>query len=122
MNRALPVRGQQLTRSLRVLLINAYVNCARGGGEPGNEATRLACSSHTTGKWQSTAGECQITYMCNYDCHVHAAICCVAVNTYQFHVHTLFAAPHLLTGQNKYMYIRRSVPDPLFFLRGWYQK
>ena len=30
MNRALPVRGQQLTRS--------DVNCARGGGEPRNEA------------------------------------------------------------------------------------
>ena len=35
-NRALPVRGQQLTR--RACIIIAYVNCARGGGEPGNEA------------------------------------------------------------------------------------
>ena len=26
------------TRAIYVRIINAYVNCARGGGEPGNEA------------------------------------------------------------------------------------
>ena len=34
-----PDRGQQLTRSFPSRIINAYVNCASGGGEPGNEAS-----------------------------------------------------------------------------------
>ena len=38
LNLSLVPRLSPSTRAIYVRIINAYVNCARGGGEPGNEA------------------------------------------------------------------------------------